>query len=146
MTTFLLDVNVVLAAHRVDHAHYGLARPWVDDLLGGSHRFSLPSAVCGSFVRIATSRRVFVNPTPLGVAFRFMMALRAHPSHVLAEPGRRHLELLEQVCLGADATGDLVPDAVLAALALEHACTVASLDRDFARFAAVPWVRPGALG
>ena len=58
-------------------------------------------------------------------------------------PGPRHLELLRRVCEEDNATGDLVSDAMLAAIALEHDCVVASLDRDFARFSSVDHVIPG---
>jgi uncharacterized protein len=57
-------------------------------------------------------------------------------------PGPQHLALLEQLCASADASGDLVPDAQLAAIAVEHACELVSFDRDFARFAELDWSRP----
>jgi uncharacterized protein len=82
-------------------------------------------------------------PTPLDDAFSFIEAVRSQPNHLGVDPGPRHLTLLRRGCDGADATGDLVPDAVLAALALEHGCTVATLDRDFTRFTDVRHVRPG---
>lgn len=144
MTIYVLDVNIVVAAHRDDHGHHQQARPWLDRLLAGPDGLSLPALVCGSFLRLVTHRRVFAQPTPRVDAFAFLTSLRAQPRHVSTEPGPRHLTLLERICDEADATADLVPDAVLAAIALEHACTVATLDRDFARFGSVPHVRPGS--
>ena len=140
----LLDVNVVVAAHRVDHAQYPVVRPWFDDVLAGSEPFCVPTVVWGSFVRLATSRRVFPQPTPLKETFTFVEAVCAQPHHVLLAPGPQHLALLRRICEEADATGDLVPDAILAAIALEHDCVVASLDRDFARFSSIDHVIPGA--
>lgn len=140
----LLDVNVVVAAHRVDHAQYPVVRPWFDDVLAGSEPFCVPTVVWGSFVRLATSRRVFPQPTPLKETFTFVEAVCAQPHHVLLAPGTQHLALLRRICEEADATGDLVPDAILAAIALEHDCVVASLDRDFARFSSIDHVIPGA--
>lgn len=139
----LLDVNVVLAAQRVDHSHHAQVRPWFDRLLAGDEPFGVPSMVWGSFLRLSTHRRVFHTPTPREQAFSFIDATVSQPHHLAVEPGARHLSLLRGVCDEGDATGDLVPDAVLAAIALEHACTVATLDRDFARFASVSIVRPG---
>lgn len=57
-------------------------------------------------------------------------------------PGPTHLELLRRLCDEADAAGDLIPDAQLGAIALEHACELVSFDRDFARFASVRWIMP----
>ena len=139
----LLDVNVVVAAHRVDHAQHASARPWFDDLLDGTQRFSVPTVVWGSFVRLATSRRVFPRPTPLKETFEFVQSVCAQEHYVFLGPGPKHLELLQRVCIEGDATGDLVPDAVIAAIALEHGCAVASFDRDFARFSSIEHVIPG---
>ena len=139
----LLDVNVVVAAHRVDHAQHAIARPWFDDLLDGTGRFSVPTVVWGSFVRLATSRRIFQRPTPLKETFEFVDSVCVQEHHVLLGPGPKHLELLRKVCEEGDATGDLVADAVLAAIALEHGCVVASFDRDFARFPSIDHVIPG---
>lgn len=144
MTTYLLDVNVVVAAHRDDHGHHALVRPWLDELVTGTDQLSVPALVCGSFLRLVTNRRIFDVPTPRTDAFAYLRALLGQPNHVTTGPGRRHLTLLERTCDDADASADLVPDAVLAAIALEHDCTVATLDRDFTRFTSVTHVRPGA--
>ncbi|MGH3815283.1 MAG: type II toxin-antitoxin system VapC family toxin [Pseudonocardiaceae bacterium] len=128
---FLLDVNVVLAAHR------GTVRPWFDQLLAGDGPFTVPNLVWASFLRLATNRRIFEVPSPRAKAFAFIDATCAQPHHLLTGPGPRHLTLLRELCDEADASGDLVPDAVLAAVAAEHDCDVATLDRDFARFTSV---------
>lgn len=142
----VLDVNVVLAAFREDHAHHPVVRWWFDEMLAATEPFSVPLVVWGSFLRLTTSRRAFPVPTPRAEAFAFVEAVCTHPRHLRVEPGPRHLELLRRICEEADATGDLVPDAVIAAIALEHRCAVASLDRDFARFASIDVVMPGRDG
>lgn len=142
----LLDVNVVLAAHRDDHPHHATVRPWFDALVAGSDDFAVPDGVWASFLRLATNRRIFPVPTPLADAFGFIEATNAQPGHLRLGPGRRHLALLRRLCEEADATGDLVPDAVLGAIAVEHGCKVATLDRDFTRFASVQHLRVGAPG
>lgn len=139
----LLDVNVVLAAHRADHPHHPSIRPWFDELLESDEQFVVPDAVWASFVRIATNRRVFETPTPVADAFGFLSAVRAHPNHISITPGEEHLTHFRDLCLNFDAAGDLAADAYLAAIALEQGCSVASLDRDFARFDGLEWVRPG---
>lgn len=133
----LLDVNVVLAAHRGDHPHHDEVRRWFDELLAGSETFTVPLAVWASFLRLATNRRIFEVPSPRAAAFAFVEATNAQPRHLAAAAGPRHLVLLRQLCEEGDATGDLVPDAVIAALAAEHSAEIVTLDRDFARFPSV---------
>lgn len=138
----LLDVNVVLAAHRDDHPRFPAARTWLAETLSTGGSFSVPDLVAGSFLRLATNRRIFAIPTPLPDAFGYLHALRSQPGHVTLGPGPGHLDLLERLCAESDAVGDLIPDAQLAALAVEHACELVSFDRDFARFPALAWTRP----
>lgn len=138
---YLLDVNVVLAAHRDDHPHHQCVRPWFDDVLASDHPFTVPITVWASFLRLATNRRIFPIPTPRAAAFAFIDTTRAQPHHLRLDPGPRHIALLRELCDEADASGDLVPDAVLAAIAAEHDCEVATLDRDFARFTSVRHTR-----
>ncbi len=142
----LLDVNVILAAHRTDHPDYGLARPWLQGLLERGEPFSVVDMVAGSFLRIATNRRVFALPTPVGAAFEYLRTLRAEPGHMRLLPGSRHLEIMERLCVRADAAGDLVADAQLAAIAVEHAAELVSFDRDFARFDELVWRVPDEQG
>lgn len=139
----LLDVNVLLAAHRADHPHHELVRPWLDELVAGGEPFGTLDVVWASFIRISTNRRIFTLPTPLADAFAFARAIRDQPQHVPIAPGDRHFDLFERLCRDADALGDLAFDAYLAAFAIEQGCALASLDRDFARFPSLRWVRPG---
>jgi toxin-antitoxin system PIN domain toxin len=140
----LLDVNVVLATHRADHPNHEPVRAWFDALLTGDERFTVPAVVWGSFLRLATNRRIFEVPTPRPDAFAFIAAACSQPLHLTIGPGPRHLTLLRSLCDEADASGDLISDAVIAALAAEHGCRVATLDRDFARFTTVDHIRPPA--
>ncbi len=138
----LLDVNVVLAASRDDHPNFEVGRAYVDRLLATGDRYSVTDLVAGAFLRVATNRRIFVTPTPIEQAFDYVCALRAQPGHVPVAPGPAHLELLERIATAANALGDLMPDAQLAAVAVERACEIVSFDRDFARFDDVRWSLP----
>jgi toxin-antitoxin system PIN domain toxin len=140
----LLDVNVVVAAHRADHPHHGLVRPWFDQIVSHRHDFGVPLSVWGFFLRLVTHRRIWSVPTPRVEAFEFIESTRAQHAYVASEPGPRHLRLLRELCEEGDAGGDLLPDAVLAAVAAEHGATIATLDHDFARFSSVPHLRPGS--
>ena len=139
----LLDVNIVVAAYREDLPQHELVAEWFENLAEQHEPFTVPPVVWASFIRLVTNRRIFDPPTPLREAFAFVDAVRARSNHVSVAPGPRHLELLRRVCEDAEAVGDLVSDAVLAAIALEHDCVVASLDRDFARFSSIDYVVPG---
>jgi toxin-antitoxin system PIN domain toxin len=138
----LLDVNVLLAAHRDDHPLHRPVRSWFDGMLTGDDPFAVPMIVWASFLRLATNRRIFEVPTPRPDAFAFLEATCAQPLHVRLDPGPQHVALLRRLCDEADAVGDLVPDAVIGAIALEYNCDVVTLDRDFARFASVRHLRP----
>jgi toxin-antitoxin system PIN domain toxin len=140
----LLDVNVVLAVQRADHPHHGSTREWFDAMLAGEERFTVPAVVWGSFLRLTTNRRIFEVPSPRAEAFAFVEATCAQPLHLSVGPGPRHLALLRALCEEADALGDLIADATIAAIAAEHNCEVVTLDRDFARFQSVRYSRPTA--
>ncbi len=129
---------------RDDHPHHVTARRWFTDLLARQDAFSVPWLVWWSFLRLSTNRRVFKTVTPTHEALKFISAVCAQPNHVAVNPGSRHFQCLQIVCENAEASGDLVPDAVLAAIAVEHGCEVVSFDRDFARFSDIKWVRPTA--
>ena len=138
----LLDVNVILAAHRDDHPLFAPANDWLSGLLDSRAPFSVVDLVAGSFIRLATNRRIFPVPTPTSQAFAFLRSLREQHGHVLVAPTSAHLATFERFCLDFDAAGDLAPDAQLAALATEHAAEIVSFDRDFARFDEVRWSAP----
>ena len=138
----VLDVNVVLAAHRDDHPHFEVGRSWLEGILASGSPFGVPDLVAGSFLRIATNTRVFSVPTPVVEAFAYLRALRGQPGHTMLGPGPRHLEIMRRLCADTDARGDLIPDVQLAAIATEHACELVSFDRDFARFGDLRWTRP----
>lgn len=140
----LVDVNVVLAVHREDHPHHEATRGWFDALTDGEDQFGVPDVVWAAFIRISTSPKIFEVPTPVDDAFAFLRAVRAQPNHLAIAPAERHLALFEDLCRTSDAKGDLVPDAYVAAIAKEQGATVASFDRDFARFEGLDWIVPRA--
>jgi toxin-antitoxin system PIN domain toxin len=130
----LLDVNLVVAGFRPSHPHHLRVAPWLSELSNGTERFTVPDTVWASFVRLVTNRRVFEVPDAAAQAFAFVHAVRSAPAYQPIVPGERHLEIFERLCVEGQATGDLVPDAYLASLAIDQGATFATLDRDFARF------------
>lgn len=95
------------------------------------------------FVRVVTHRRVFRTPSDLDQALDFAHAIRGRANAVQIAPGPRHWEIFGRLCADAGARGNLVPDAYLAALAIEAGCQLISTDRDFARFEGLRWALPG---
>jgi len=138
----LPDLNVLINAHRTDSpAHVG-ARNWLRSAFAGEEVMGLCAPVLMGLVRVLTHPRVFDPPDTLEEAFAFVDALTGHPNAVVLNPGRDHLRLFREMCVSAEARGDLVADAYLAALAAETAATVVSAGGHFARFPDVDWRRP----
>jgi predicted nucleic acid-binding protein len=85
---------------------------------------------------------VFRTPTPLVDAIEFVEILRSMPQAVIVQPGRRHWDIFTKLCLEARATGNLIPDAYIGAIAIESGCEFVTTDRDFARFHGLTWRDP----
>ena len=137
-----LDGNLLVYAFRSDLAQHAAARALVEDLRAGEAPWAIPGEVLASFLRLVTNPRVFRTPTSLEAALAFIDALRASASLVVLHPGPRHLDLFFDLCRASKARGRLVPDAWLAALAIEGGCTWLSCDHDFARFSGLDWRDP----
>ena len=140
------DVNVLVAAYRVDAAHHETAKAWLETAVDGPEPVGLSDAVATGFVRVVTHHRVFVQPTPLDQALGQLDALYAATGVVRVVPGRTHWAIFSRLCRDGDVRGNLVPDASHAATAIEAGATWVSFDRDFARFADLTWRVPGVGG
>ena len=141
----LPDVNVLLHALRADSTEHDRARSWLEEVHAGSEPIALCPQVVSGLLRNATSPRVFTTPTPVGLVWEWLAAARSSPLHRFVSAGPRHLHLLERLCRESGARGNLVPDAAIAAVAIENGCSVVSTDGDFARFPSVRWTRPWSL-
>lgn len=138
----LPDLNVLLAAHRSDSPMHAACREWLLAAYAGDEPFGICAPVIIGLVRILTHPRVFRPPDTHEQAFAFVRSLLAHPNALLLNPGRDHVRLFEVLCCDADARGDLVADAYLAALAIETGAVLVSADHDFARFGGLRWRQP----
>jgi len=137
-----VDVNVLVYAHRPEAARHAEYLEWLDVARADDEPLGLSDVVLSGFVRIVTHPRVFRDPTPLDVALEFAGAMRAAPAVVRVEPGPRHWPIFEQLCRTTEARGNAVPDAYLAALAIEQGTTWFTCDRAFARFPGLRWEHP----
>jgi hypothetical protein len=121
------------------HAAY---RDWVEAAIAGHEAFGVSELVLSGFARVVTHPRVFSPPEPVESALAFANALRSAPNAVPVAPGERHWGIFERLCRETDARGNLVPDAYLAALAIESGSEWVTTDRDYARFPGLRWRHP----
>ncbi len=139
----LVDANLLLYAAFEDFdARHERARSWLEDALSGPSRVGLPWPSLLAFLRIATHPRLLARPLTTDVAWRQVTDWLATPNVWQPAPTARHVEVFGRLATATRAAGNLLHDAHLAALALEHGLTVYSTDGDFARFADVRWVDP----
>jgi toxin-antitoxin system PIN domain toxin len=138
----LVDANLLLYATDTSSRFHAPARRWLLDQLNGSRRVGLPWQSLGAFLRLATHPRVSARPLTAAAAWGSVSAWLAAPAAWIPQPGPGHAALLGELVLRHELTGNLIPDAMLAALALEHGLTVYSADADFAVFTEVRWENP----
>ena len=130
----LVDANVLLYAVNTDAPRHAESRRWLDDALNGSATVAMAWVALLAFVRLATKRSIFARPLDPREAIEQVKAWLAQPSAVVVEPTARHLDVVDQLLAPFGTGGNLVNDAHLAALAIEHRCVVVTFDRDFGRF------------
>lgn len=138
----LADVNVLVYAHRPESPRAEEHRAWLEQALTGPEPFGVSEHVLASFIRIVTFHRIYLDPTPPATALAFCAALLRAPATVRVRPGPRHWGIFVSLLEAAGARGNTVPDAYLAALAIEHGCTWLTYDTGFARFPGLRWQRP----
>jgi toxin-antitoxin system PIN domain toxin len=139
-----LDVNVLVYAHRRDTDDHDAYRDWLERTVDAELPFGVADLVLSGFLRVVTNPRVFVKPTPLEQALAVVEELRSRPNYVSLTPGARHWGLFTSLCRTADARGNLVADAYLAAIAIETGSEWITADRDYARFPGLRWRHPFA--
>ena len=133
----LVDVNVLVYAHRLDAVRHQDYADWLRDLLAGQEPYGVSDLVLSGFLRIVTKQ-----PTPMETGLAFAQLLRTQPNCEPVEPGRRHWDIFTRLCRTAGVKGNLVPDAYLAALAIESGSEWITTDRDYSRFPGLRWRHP----
>lgn len=138
----LLDVNVLIYAYREDADRHEEHRSWLDLATKADTPCGAADVVLSGFLRVVTNPRALSPPAPVGHALTFIQSLRQRPSYVSIGPSPRHWAIFARLCRQANAKGNLVPDAYLAALAIETGSELVTTDRDFARFPGLRWRHP----
>jgi hypothetical protein len=138
----LVDANLLIYAGVSSVPEHERARLWLDEQMSGGARVGLPWHSLLAFLRITTRRVAFAQVQSTDAAWKQVRDWLSQPPVWIPQPTERHADLLSTLLADAGASGDLVSDAHLAALAIEHGLTICSNDRDFARFRGVRWINP----
>lgn len=138
-----VDTNVLVYAHRRGFPLHAKSLSWLRRLAEGGRPWALPVFCIGEFLRVVTHPRVLDPPSTMAMAWQAIRGLLQSPSVRVLSPGARYVEILEPMILAADVRGNLVYDAQIAALCIEHgASKLLTCDRDFTRFSGLEILTP----
>ena len=138
----LVDVNLLVYSWDRRAPLHEAAVHWLDDRLSESARVGLPWECLLGFLRVVTNSRIYQRPAPVSLAWRQVEQWLSAPAVWVPLPGNRHQEILGRLLARLGGGAKLIPDAHLAALAIEHGLDLCSTDGDFARFEGLRWVNP----
>ena len=138
----LVDANLLVNAHVRSFQQHEKARTWLDSELNGNSPVGLPWHSLLAFLRIVTNPRVFEQPETMSDAWRQAEEWLDCDVAWIPEPTERHREVLGSLLCASGMQANLVPDAHLAALAIEHGLILCSTDGDFGRFRNLRWQNP----
>jgi len=135
----LADVNVLIYAFRKDSTLHGVCAPWLRTVIEGVESFAVSPQVLSSVFRIVTNPKAYKDPNLPSEVTAFAHTLLDQPHCRVVHPGPRHWSIFCDLCRHTNASGNLIPDAWFAALAIEHSCEWITDDRDYARFPGLRW-------
>ena len=138
----MVDANILLYSRDSSSAQHEAARSWLEETLNGEPDVRVGLISLLAFLRLSTDPRVFSRPLETSAAIATIAEWLSLPNVTVAEPTDRHWPLLDELATKGKARGPLLMDAHLAALAVEYGATLATSDRDFARFPGLRWVDP----
>ncbi len=138
----LIDANVLLYSVDERSRFHEPVRDWLTDALNGQRRVGIPWSSITAFVRIITHARATTDPLDPTAAWEIATRWMDAETVWIPEPGPGHREILGRLLVELDLRANLVPDAALAALCIEHGLKVVSADSDFARFTEIDWINP----
>jgi uncharacterized protein len=138
----LIDANILLYAANPSAPEHAVATSWLDARLNGERRVGLPWESLTGFLRVATHPRTFPRPLRPEEAWGLIDDWLVAPMAWIPQPTDRHADVFGGLVRRYRLSGRLIPDAHLAALAIQHGLDVVSADSDFARFKEIRWVNP----
>ena len=138
----LPDANILLYALDERSPRHAPARAWLDESLSGTETVAFAWTVLLAVVRLSTRPVVFEQPLQADEALDVVDGWLGRPNVTVVDPTVRHAAVLRELLVPLGAAGNLVADAHLAALAIEHGAALYSSDADFSRFSGLRWVDP----
>ncbi len=138
----LTDVNVLVYAFRSDVPDHERFRGWLEGVVNDESAYGFSDLVASGLLRVVTNPKAFAYPSTVEKALGFVEDLRSQPNAVPLAPGDRHWSIFTGLCRSQGAKGNLVPDAFLAALAIESGSEWITTDRDYSRFPGLRWRHP----
>jgi toxin-antitoxin system PIN domain toxin len=138
----LVDANLLIYAYHPRSEQHAASRTWLEETLAGPELVRFAWVTLWAFLRISTNPRIFDRPLTVGEAEGAVASWLQQPVVGILEPAGRHWEILRTLIGEGQATGPLVTDAAVAAIAVEHGAVLCTTDRDFARFPALKWRNP----
>jgi hypothetical protein len=138
----LVDVNLLIYAEDSLSEYHTAARTWWDAQLSSAEPVCLCWPVVKAFIRIGTNPRASRQPLTIKEAIERVQSWLDQPWVKIIQPTENHWTIFQQMLRAGNATANLVSDAHLAALAVEHNCILNSTDSDFARFRGLKWKNP----
>ncbi len=136
------DLNILVYAHREDSPRHEVIKDWLTNEIYSDTLWAISPIILSGFIRVVTHPRIFKTPTPLNLALDYVDSLLSFSNCILIYPGERHWGIFIELCKKSLATGNLIPDAYLAALAIESGTVWITTDSDFARFPSLQWQNP----
>jgi toxin-antitoxin system PIN domain toxin len=140
----LPDVNVLIYAFRRDDPKHNLCNSWLNGVVAAQEQFGMSRLALAALARITTNPRGFSSPSSLSEVFAFSNYLLKQPHCQLIEPGARHWDIFQRLCVDTDTRGPRITDAWYAALSIEWGCEWITFDRDYSRFPGLKWRVPTA--
>jgi toxin-antitoxin system PIN domain toxin len=138
----LVDANILVYSHVESFAQHDTAKDWLDEQINGATSVGMAWESLLAFLRLVTNARVFERPESIAHAWQQVRDWLACDSVWIPQPTERHVAVLNELLSQPGVHANLVPDAHLAALAIEHGLTLCSTDGDFARFSTLRWLNP----
>lgn len=136
------DANLLLYAYDSASPFHKKAAEWWRACLSGDEPVGLAAVVVFSFIRIGTNPRVFEQPMTAEEAVGHVRSWLVQPVVHILDTGTGHVEQVLKLLEDLGAAGNLVSDAQLAAIVIEHGAVLHTADTDFVRFPGLRWFNP----
>lgn len=138
----LPDGNILIYAVDKGAPHHDAARRWLELQLSGTESVAFAWVALLAFIRLTTRFGIFSQPLTISEAFGYVNEWLARPPALVVHPTDRHQAIVRKLLDDSGTAGNLVTDAHLAALAIEHGAVIATADRDFGRFSGLRVIYP----